>query len=121
MTKLPIRVFLAITIGATGGVVLYLAQKKLAKKKSDSYAEVKDSQEEQEKTTNQQNWEDSVFNNPNVTILESQERTQDSITYLCHLTTMRTIRRTQRKTRTFRKIQKKQSRQQKSLRRNKQS
>ena len=72
MTKLPIRVFLAITIGATGGVVLYLAQKKLAKKKSDSYAsyaEVKDSQEEQEKTTNQQNWEDSVFNNPNVTIL----------------------------------------------------
>ena len=24
MTKLPIRVFLAITIGATGGVVLYL-------------------------------------------------------------------------------------------------
>ena len=69
MTKLPIRVFLAITIGATGGVVLYLAQKKLAKKKSDSYAEVKDSQEEQEKTTNQQNWEDNVFNNPNVTIL----------------------------------------------------
>lgn len=40
MTKLPIRVFLAITIGATGGVVLYLAQKKLAKKKSDSYADV---------------------------------------------------------------------------------
>ena len=69
MTKLPIRVFLAITIGATGGVVLYLAQKKLAKKKSDSYAEFKDSQEEQEKTTNQQNWEDSVFNNPNVTII----------------------------------------------------
>lgn len=69
MTKLPIRVFLAITIGATGGVVLYLAQKKLEKKKSDSYAEVKDSQEEQEKTTNQQNWEDSVFDNSNVTIL----------------------------------------------------
>lgn len=74
MTKLPIRVFLAITIGATGGVVLYLAQKKLAKKKSDSYAEVKDSQEEQEKTTNQQNWEDSVFNNPNVTILGKDTR-----------------------------------------------
>ena len=121
MTKLPIRVFLAITIGATGGVVLYLAQKKLAKKKSDSYAEVKDSQENKKRQPFSKFWKIVCLTIRMLPFLESQERTQDSITYLCHLTTMRTIRRTQRKTRTFRKIQKKQSRQQKSLRRNKQS
>ena len=40
MTKLPIRVFLAITIGATGGVVLYLAQKKLATRKDNQSAKL---------------------------------------------------------------------------------
>lgn len=70
MTKLPIRVFLAITNWGNRVELSYTQLKRnWQKKKSDSYAEVKDSQEEQEKTTNQQNWEDSVFNNPNVTIL----------------------------------------------------